>query len=118
MIFLVFDWFEELLNELGQSKVFSKLALRYGYHQVRMSEVDIYNVFKPLLRKSLLVVFYDILVYSQSMSQHVKNFQQVIDLLRADKLFDKRSVCSFGGLAMSILIMWSLVRGFILIQPR
>jgi hypothetical protein len=39
----------------------------------------------PLLRKSILIFFDDILVYSKSLEYHVVHLQQVLQLLDRDK---------------------------------
>lgn len=52
-------------------------------------------VFKPLLRKCVLVFFDDILIYSTSVSDHWIHIKQVFELMRANSLFAKESKCGF-----------------------
>lgn len=54
------------------------------------------HVFRDQLRKTVLVFFYDILVYSPTLEEHFSHLEQVLDLLRQNKLFAKKSKCSFG----------------------
>jgi len=54
------------------------------------------DIFRPFLRKFVLVFFDDILVYSASVAQHLQHLQQVFELMRHHSLKAKRSKCSFG----------------------
>lgn len=54
------------------------------------------EVFKEYLRKSVLVFFDDILVYSINMEQHIQHLREVFQLLEKHQLVVKTSKCSFG----------------------
>ncbi|XP_056690204.1 uncharacterized protein [Spinacia oleracea] len=74
---------DELIDELVGAAVFSKLDLRAG-------------VFKPLLRKCVLVFFDDILVYSRDKEQHWGHLARVFELMRMHHMYAKASKCSFA----------------------
>lgn len=48
----------------------------------------------PLLRKCVLVFFYDILVYSHTWEDHLSHLQQVLTLLAKDQWYIKMSKCA------------------------
>ncbi|KAJ3707248.1 hypothetical protein LUZ61_010953 [Rhynchospora tenuis] len=54
------------------------------------------QVFKPFLRKFVLVFFDDILIYSPDMNTHQQHLATVLSVLRENQLYAKRSKCQFA----------------------
>jgi hypothetical protein len=54
------------------------------------------SIFKPFLRKVVLVFFDDILIYSKSWEDHVQHVDKVLQLLKEQQLYAKPSKCFFG----------------------
>jgi hypothetical protein len=61
------------------------------------------EVFRPYLRKFVLVFFDDILVYSRNLKEHLKHLRLILEVLREHKLYDKSSKCTFGSLEVDYL---------------
>ena len=54
------------------------------------------SIFKPYLRKFVLVFFDDILVYSKDLAAHVGHLKLVLDTLVNHQLYAKQSKCVFA----------------------
>ena len=54
------------------------------------------SIFKPYLRKFVLVFCDDILVYNQSMDAHLSHLKTILEVLLSNQLFAKQSKCVFG----------------------
>lgn len=57
----------------------------------------------PCLRKFVLVFFDDILVYSETLEEHIQHLQVVFELLRKDQWKIKLSKCAFAQRQISYL---------------
>ena len=51
------------------------------------------EVFKPLLRKYVLVFFDNILIYSRTIEEHVQHLATVLDILKNQQLYVNRPKC-------------------------
>lgn len=54
------------------------------------------SVFRPYLRKFVLVFFDDILIYSPDWTMHLAHVKMAFEILREHKFFIKLSKCAFG----------------------
>ena len=61
------------------------------------------EIFRPLLRKFVLVFFDDILIYSRDLQQHAEHVKEVLSILKDHCLFANRKKCSFGQLQVEYL---------------
>ncbi|XP_057733997.1 uncharacterized protein LOC130949239 [Arachis stenosperma] len=101
-----------LFDQLGRAKWFSKLDLRSGYHQVRIANGDEakttcvmrYGSYEWLVMPfgltnaptTFLVYLDDIIVYSNTLEEHVEHLLIVFKILRENNLYVKKEKCSFA----------------------
>lgn len=61
------------------------------------------DIFRPFLRKFVLIFFDNILVYSSSEAEHIKHVQVVLETLFINQLFVNFKKCAFGKQEVSYL---------------
>ena len=54
------------------------------------------DIFRPFLRKFVLVLFYDILIYSKNIQEHQKHLSHVLLILRENCCIANQAKCKFG----------------------
>lgn len=58
---------------------------------------------RPFIGKFVVVYFDDILIFSRSMTDHVRHLSEVLEVLRRDKFFATLKKCEFGSLTVHFL---------------
>jgi hypothetical protein len=61
------------------------------------------DIFRPYLRKFIIVFFDDILVYSRNLEDHLQHLRLTLEVLRGNQLYAKKSKCKFGCLEIDYL---------------
>jgi hypothetical protein len=61
------------------------------------------EVFRPYLRKFLLVFFDNILIYSKCWNEYIDHLRKIFEILSIQKFFVKPSKCIFGALEVDYL---------------
>lgn len=69
------------------------------------------QVFKPFLRRFVLVFFYDILVYNPDLDTHRRHLGVVFNVLSDNNLFANRKKCTFAQTRVSYIGHWVLEKG-------
>ncbi|KAL0551120.1 hypothetical protein IC582_010202 [Cucumis melo] len=69
------------------------------------------QVFKPFLRRFVLVFFDDILVYSKGIEEHVQHLEVVLEILRESELYANFDKCNFTKPRISYLGHYISVKG-------
>ncbi|GJX75641.1 putative reverse transcriptase domain-containing protein [Tanacetum coccineum] len=88
----------DLFDQLQESRVYSKIDLRSGYHQLRVLEEDIpKTAFRTRYGHYEFVIVFidDILIYSKSRKEHEGHLKLILNLLKKEELYAKFSKCEF-----------------------
>jgi hypothetical protein len=72
------------------------LVMPFGLINVpSIFQISMNSIFKPFLRKIVLVFSDDIIIYNKYLEEHVKHIDRVLQLLEEKQLYTKPSECAF-----------------------
>ena len=73
------------------------LVMPFGFTNAPSTFYTLMNkVLEPFLNHFMVVYLDDIVVYSQTMDEHVEHLRQVFQALRSNELYVKKGKCSFA----------------------
>ncbi|CAM8941800.1 unnamed protein product [Rhodiola kirilowii] len=76
---------------------FEFLVMPFGLTNAPSSfQAAMNDIFRPLLRKTVLVFMDDILIYSPSWAEHIEHLKEVLSILQQNTYFVKASKCEIA----------------------
>ncbi|GJZ53586.1 putative reverse transcriptase domain-containing protein [Tanacetum coccineum] len=88
---------DDLFDQLQGSRVYSKIDLRYGYHQLRVQEEDIpKTAFRTCYgHYEFQVMSFGLTNAPTSMEEHAEHLKLILELHKKEELYAKFSKCEF-----------------------
>ncbi|RVW66448.1 Retrovirus-related Pol polyprotein from transposon 17.6 [Vitis vinifera] len=96
----------DLFDQLGRARYFTKLDLSDAFrtHQCPSNVLHPHEQdLPPILDKFVVVYLDDIVIYSNTLKEHVEHLRKVFKILRQNELYVKKEKCSFAKEEVSFL---------------
>nr|GEW52123.1 hypothetical protein [Tanacetum cinerariifolium] len=85
---------DDLFDQHQRSRVYSKIDMASGYHQLRIREENIPKT-AFMTHRFVIVFIDDILIYSKNRKEHEGHLKLILKVLKEEELYAKFSKCEF-----------------------